>query len=209
MAQWYIPQSILGFPQHDECGEEFTPTDASRLVKVAQGVHNEKQHESPVRLEAQRVEQKDEQDPNLVDWEIDDPEKSLNWSTSAKCLNLGLVSFFRFLTPLASSMVAPVTWLILRDFGANNEKIGSSIVSIYVLAYALGPLVLSPLSELYGRLPLHHVNNALFTLWNLGAALSPNIGALLAFRLLAGLAGSCPVTTGNGSIADTVAKERP
>lgn len=105
-------------------------------------------------------------------------------------------------------MVAPVTGLILRDFDTNNETIGSFIVSIYVLGYALGPLVLSPLSEMYGRLPLYHFNTALFTLWNLGAALSPNVGALLAFRLLTGLAGSCPVTIGNSSIADTVAKER-
>lgn len=150
----------------------------------------------------------DEKDPDLVDWEENDPEQPLNWSTSAKCLNLGLVSFFRLLTPLASSMVAPVTGLILRDFGSDNETIGSFIVSIYILGYALGPLVLSPLSEVYGRLPLYHINNALFTFWNLGAALSPNIGAVLAFRLLGGIAGSCPVTIGNGSIADCVRRER-
>lgn len=167
---------------------------------------------TPSRNEAQesdiREKGHDRKDPDLVDWAPDDPERPINWSTSAKCLNLGLVSFFRFLTPLASSMVAPVTGEILRDLDTDNETIGSFIVSIYILGYALGPLVLSPLSELYGRLILYHVNNTLFTLWNLGAALSPNVGALLAFRLLAGLAGSCPVTIGNGSIADCVAKEQ-
>lgn len=208
MGQWSFQQITSDRPQQNAYRENPTPSDTSGSVKTSQGVPVEYQHENTVPLEAQKDEQKDENDSNKVDWKAGDPERPLNWSTSAKCLNLGLVSFFRFLTPLASSMVAPVTGLVLRDFDTDNETIGSFIVSIYVLGYALGPLVLSPLSELYGRLPLYHVNNALFTLWNLGAALSPNVGALLAFRLLAGLAGSCSVTIGNGSIADTVVKRR-
>jgi hypothetical protein len=200
-------QSRTVCPQHDAC-YELALYNGPDSTKAPQYALRGKQYQSPVPLDAQPLEQEDEQDLNLVDWKIDDPERPLYWSTSAKCLNLGLVSFFRFLTPLASSMIAPVTGPILKDFNTDNETIGSFIVSIYVLGYALGPLVLSPLSEMYGRLPLYHVNNALFALWNLAAALSPNVGALLAFRLLAGLAGSCPVTIGNGSIADTVAKER-
>lgn len=146
--------------------------------------------------------------PDLVDWEINDPERPVNWSNSKKCSNLGLVFFFRFLTPLASSMVAPVTGLIQSDFSLQSDTIASFIVSIFILGYAVGPLVISPLSEVYGRRPLYHINNVLFTLWNLGAALSPTWGAVLAFRLLSGLAGSCSVTIGSGSIADCVRKER-
>jgi hypothetical protein len=205
MGPWNFQQSVADRRQQNACHEA---SIASASAKASQDVPNENNYEGSVPLEAQQAEQKDEQDSNLVDWKIEDPENPMNWPTSAKCLNLGLVSFFRFLTPLASSMVAPVTGLILKDFDTSNEMIGSFIVSIYVLGYALGPLVLCPYSEMYGRLPLYHVNNALFTFWNLGAALSPNVCALLAFRLLAGIAGSCPVTIGNGSIADTVAKEQ-
>jgi hypothetical protein len=146
--------------------------------------------------------------PDLVDWETDDPERPVNWSNPKKCVNLGLVFFFRFLTPLASSMVAPVTGLIQSDLGLDSDTIASFIVSIFILGYAVGPLVISPLSEVYGRRPLYHVNNVLFTCWNVGAALAPTWGAVLAFRLLAGLAGSCSVTIGSGSIADCVRKER-
>jgi len=147
-------------------------------------------------------------DLNLIDWAIDDPERPLNWSNTKKWRNLGIISFFRLLTPLASSMVAPATNTVLEDFGSTNRTIGSFIVSIYILGYALGPLVVAPMSEIYGRLPVYHVNSMLFCLWNLCSALAPNIGSLLAFRLLAGLAGSCPVTIGNGSIADCVRKEK-
>jgi hypothetical protein len=207
MCSWNFQQSTSVRSGHNGC-HELAHNDVLGSGEPSQNAFREKHYRRPILVEAQQSEQDDGQDSNLVDWKIDDPERPLNWSTSAKCLNLGLVSFFRFLTPLASSMVAPVTGLILRDFDTDNQTVGSFIVSIYVLGYALGPLVLSPLSEMYGRLTLYHANNALFTLWNLGAALSPNVGALLAFRLLAGLAGSCPVTIGNGSIADTVAKER-
>lgn len=101
--------------------------------------------------------------PDLVDWAIDDPDRPVNWSNSKKCMNLGLVFFFRFLTPLASSMVAPVTGLIQSDLGLGRDIIASFIVSIFILGYAVGPLVISPLSEVYGRRPLYHVNNVLFT----------------------------------------------
>lgn len=151
--------------------------------------------------------QDDRSSPDPVVWAPNNPERPINWKNQAKCLNLGLICFFRFLTPLASSIIAPAAYLLLEDLGSDSETIGSFVVSIYVLGYALGPLVLSPLSELYGRLPVYHISNILFTIWNMATALSPNIGAVLAFRLLAGLAGSCPVALGNGSIADCVTRE--
>ncbi|KAF2210121.1 hypothetical protein CERZMDRAFT_113546 [Cercospora zeae-maydis SCOH1-5] len=146
--------------------------------------------------------------PDDVYWTESDPRNPQNWSTTKVWCNLGIISFFRLLTPLASSMMAPVITLVLQDLGTSNETIGSFAVSIYILGYAIGPLILAPLSEIYGRLPVYHANSILFTIWNLACALSPNIGALLACRFLGGLAGSSPVTIGNGSIADCVRKEK-
>lgn len=143
-------------------------------------------------------------DPNIVDWEgEDDPARPINWTTKRKWFNMGIVSAITFLTPLASSMVAPGVPLILRDFHNSSYTIGSFVVSIYVLGYALGPLVIAPLSEVYGRVPVYHTCNVLFTLWTLACALAPDIGSLLFFRLCAGIAGSCPITIGGGSISDT------
>lgn len=143
------------------------------------------------------------EDPNIVDWEgEDDPARPLNWSTKRKWFNMAIVSAITFLTPLASSMVAPGVPLILRDFNSSSFTIGSFIVSIYVLGYALGPLVIAPLSEVYGRVPVYHTCNVLFTIWTLACALAPDVGSLLFFRLCAGIAGSCPITIGGGTISD-------
>lgn len=66
----------------------------------------------------------------------------------------------------------------------------------------IGPLVLSPLSEIYGRLDIINYANLFFAVSHVGAALSPNIGALLAFRLLSGLGGSACLSVGGGIITD-------
>lgn len=65
-----------------------------------------------------------------------------------------------------------------------------------------GPLVLAPMSELYGRAIIYHVGNVLFILFTVGCALSTNMGMLIAFRFLAGLVGAGPITIGGGTIAD-------
>lgn len=66
----------------------------------------------------------------------------------------------------------------------------------------MGPLVLSPLSEIYGRRPILNYANAFMTVWQLGCALSPNIGALIIMRFLGGLGGSACLAIGGGVIAD-------
>ena len=107
----------------------------------------------------------------------------------------------------ASSMVAPGTLNILRDFNETSITLGSFIVSIYILGYALGPLFIAPMSELYGRLPIYHACNAMFVAWTLACAFAPNLGALLAFRFFQGAVGVCPLTIGSGTIADLIPSE--
>lgn len=82
------------------------------------------------------------------------------------------------------------------------------MVSVFLLGYCFGPLVIAPLSEMYGRLPLYHACNILFCIFSIACALSQSVGQLIAFRFLAGTAGSSPLTLGGGSIADMIPKER-
>lgn len=71
-------------------------------------------------------------------------------------------------------------------------------------------MFIAPLSEMYGRMPVYHTCNILFVIWNLACTVAPtnSIGALLVFRLLAGIAGSCPITIFAGSIADVFKQEQ-
>lgn len=69
-------------------------------------------------------------------------------------------------------------------------------------------LVVAPLSEMYGRLPLYHTCNCLFVIFNIACALSINLDMLIAFRFLAGSVGSAPLALGGGTIADTMSTQQ-
>jgi MFS family permease len=60
----------------------------------------------------------------------------------------------------------------------------SEIRSIYILAYATGPLLVSPLSEIHGRLWILQLSNLTLFIFNLGCAFAPNEAALITFRFL-------------------------
>ncbi|PNY28265.1 major facilitator superfamily transporter [Tolypocladium capitatum] len=152
----------------------------------------------------------EEGDPNVVDWDgPDDPANPQNWSHLWKWGNIVVLAVITFNVPLASTMLAPGVPRLLEDFGTNNQSLATFVVSVYILGLAAGPLVLAPMSELYGRVIIYHVGNVLFIIFTLGCALSTNINMLIAFRFLSGLVGAGPITIGGGSIADlTTLKQR-
>lgn len=112
------------------------------------------------------------------------------------------VSFFTFISPVASSMVAPGLVDIGRDLNISGSLEQALVLSIFVAAYALGPLVWGPLSELYGRTIIIQVSNFWFLLFNLGCGLARTEGQMIAFRFLAGIGGSAPLAIGGGLLSD-------
>ncbi|KAF1920046.1 major facilitator superfamily domain-containing protein [Ampelomyces quisqualis] len=82
------------------------------------------------------------------------------------------------------------------------------VVSVYILGFAIGPLIIAPMSELYGRIWVYNVSNLFFVVFNVACAVSNSMGMLIAFRFLAGCAGSAPLTLGGGTIADMFAPQQ-
>ena len=109
--------------------------------------------------------------------------------------------------PLASAMFAPGVPLVEKTFHFTNSNLATFVVSIFVLGFAVGPLVIAPLSETYGRQPVYIISMFFFVICQLACALSTNVGMLLAFRFLAGCAGSTPVTIGGATIGDMFPKK--
>jgi MFS family permease len=105
-------------------------------------------------------------------------------------------------------MFAPGVPQLVKDFSVTNTELSSFVVSVYLLGYCFGPLLLAPLSEIYGRRYLYHGCNILYVIWTVACAVAPEIGSLVVFRFFAGFAGSCPLTIGAGSIADMYPQEK-
>lgn len=143
-------------------------------------------------------------DNNVVGWESqDDPDMPLNFPQSRKWLYVSLLACITFMTPFASSILAPALGDMEKDFenGEITTK-GSLPVSIFLLGYAVGPLFLSPLSEIYGRNVIMLSASAWFCVWLIGCALAPNLDSLIFFRFLCGVGGSACQTIGGAIIAD-------
>ena len=105
-------------------------------------------------------------------------------------------------------MFAPAVADVLAEFNSDNTTLGSFAVSIFILGYMVGPLVIAPMSELYGRVPVYHICNVVFLVFTIACAASRTLPQLFVFRFLAGLAGSCPMTIGSGTAADMVTREK-
>lgn len=99
-------------------------------------------------------------------------------------------------------MFAPGVADLALEFGVTNTIVVLMTVSIYVLGFALGPLILAPLSELYGRLIVYHFCNLGYIGFTFGCAFSTNVAMFLVFRFLAGTMASGPLSVGGGTVAD-------
>lgn len=99
------------------------------------------------------------------------------------------------MTPFASSILSPAIDILNEEFADDNAIIGSMTVSIYLLGYAVGPVFIAPLSEMYGRKPVLSVANVFFCLWQVGCALAPNIAALVIFLFFSGVGGAASLVS--------------
>lgn len=153
----------------------------------------------------------------------EDPANAQNWSKFKKAVNLGIVSILAFITyvhevvcplsrqqtdhayrPLESSVIVPGVPLLQEDFHEARRPVSSLVVSIFVLGFAFGPLLLSPLSELYGRRLLFNISNVVTLCFSIASASAHNIASFIVFRFIAGSFGAGPMNIGGGSIADQI-----
>ncbi|KAK9468390.1 major facilitator superfamily domain-containing protein [Lipomyces arxii] len=142
-------------------------------------------------------------DPELVTWDgPDDPENPRNWPRSKKWRSTIAMSMYNFLGPFSSSILSPAVPSIAAAFGVTNVSVSAMIMTIFVLAWAVVPLFVAPLSEIFGR--RHTLRTCVFVLliFNIACGLAKNLTQMLVFRFLAGAGGGGPLAIGAGVVAD-------
>ncbi|KAF7561454.1 hypothetical protein G7046_g2679 [Stylonectria norvegica] len=194
----------------DEAGERKRRASISRrnsMALASDGIDLEKHTHGGV--SSGGGDDDDDDDSNVVWWDSDsDPQNPYNWARWRKLLNCVLISSLTFVTPLASSMFAPGVPELMVEFESKSTEMASFCVSVYILGFAAGPLVFAPMSELYGRVIVYHCCNVGFIVFIIACAKAPSLSALVAFRFLSGIFGSCPITNGGGTIADMIVQEK-
>lgn len=129
-----------------------------------------------------------------------DPENPQEWSRSFKWAITLILTWMAFNVTFCCCSVVPIAAGIVRDLDGKNGSQGAQssgadasryssvlLVTIWELGESAGPLLIAPLSEMFGRYPVLNVCNTLFAVVTLLSALSPTTPILIMYRALSGL----------------------
>lgn len=180
-------------------------SDAS-VVKVQQNSTVEEKEARQLSTENKSEENGDV----LITWNgYDDPENPKNWSTMRKWKAIFAMSSFAFMSPLSSTIIAPALPAIASSFNITQSAVQKMVLSILLLGFALGPLVASPLSEIYGRVRVVQSWNLLYIVFNAACGGVQTKEAIIILRFMAGACGSATLGIGGGTLSDLFkAKDR-
>jgi hypothetical protein len=146
--------------------------------------------------------------PNIVDWSgPKDPENPRNWSKAYKLTNVIVISLSVLYTNLATTMFAPGAAIMQREFGFRSSTVEVLTITMASLGFALGQLLIPPMSEVFGRMPIYRTSSVFYMGFTAGCARSTNVAEFLVFRLLTGMAAASYMSTGGGTVADLLPKE--
>ncbi|KAL4871536.1 hypothetical protein BDV12DRAFT_194299 [Aspergillus spectabilis] len=130
-----------------------------------------------------------------------DPSNPKDWHTSRKWAVTDVLSATGFNRIMVSTIMAPALSTIAREFDMNSAE-SAMALSIYLLATAFGPLIIGPLSEVYGRKPILHASNLWFLVWNMVCGFANSKEILIASRFLAGFGASAIYALASGVLGD-------
>ncbi|OAL19996.1 hypothetical protein AYO20_11569 [Fonsecaea nubica] len=145
-----------------------------------------------------------EKSVHLVGWDgPDDVENPLNFSGVKKGVITALTCVYTWAIYVGSSIYTSSQPGIEHHFGVDNFQ-SSFGLAIYVLAYGLGGLLFSPLSEVpsIGRNPPYAISGALFVVLCVPTSLVDNYAGLMVLRFLLGFMGSPCLATAGATLGD-------
>ncbi len=105
------------------------------------------------------------------------------------------------LQPVTTDLYLPALPLLARELAAPMSA-AQLTMSLVLLAFGFGQLLLGPLSDRFGRRPVLLGGLALHALASTGAAMSSTIGMLIAFRALQGVGLAASVVCARAMVRD-------
>lgn len=101
----------------------------------------------------------------------------------------GLIGALAALPPLSIDMGLPALGILQSDLGATATE-ASGTLSLFLYGFAVGQLVMGPLSDRFGRRPVMLVGLAIYAVFGMACAVAWSPGWLLFFRLIEGVGAS-------------------
>ncbi|KAK7993698.1 MFS multidrug transporter [Apiospora arundinis] len=116
-----------------------------------------------------------------------DAENPQEWTPAYKWAVVGMLAFMSFTVTFTCIAVVPIATRITTDLGDSRQSSSVLLVTIWELGEAAGPLLIGPLSELFGRYPVMNVANMGFIGATALAAVCQKAQLFIAARALTGL----------------------
>lgn len=140
----------------------------------------------------------------LVDWyTTDDPANPQNWSNKKRGFVASVIGLYTFAVYTGSAIYTTSTLGVIDHFGVSHLD-ATLPLSLYVLAYGIGPLLFAPLSEIprVGRSPVYIVTFFIFLILSIPTAAVNSFAGLLVLRFLQGFFGSPCLANGGATLQD-------
>lgn len=131
----------------------------------------------------------------------DDPQDPHNWSFAKRVPCTLLIASIGCVVGLASAIDSSAIEPASKEFHV-AEVVEACATGVFLIGFGVGALFAGPISETVGRNPVYISTLVLYMIFVMASALSPNIGAQLAFRFIGGCFASTPLTCAGGSISD-------
>jgi len=148
-----------------------------------------------------------EADPYVVDFLPGDPLNPQNWATWRRWTFLSVVAISTLAVSFCTSAYLSALPQ-LREYFQVSDLVITLGLSLFILGFALGPVVWGPMSEVYGRHKIYCVTYAILTAFNIGVATAKSMSTLVVLRFFAGAFGASPLTNSGGVIADMFVSEQ-
>ncbi|KAJ5608711.1 hypothetical protein N7528_009278 [Penicillium herquei] len=137
-----------------------------------------------------------------IKWEDGDPENPRNWSVWYRSFIVFAMSFSTTVVVIYTTMYTSGVDGIKNDFNISSDIIVLLGLTTNLFGLAIGSVILSSLSEVYGRRLVYLISVTLFALMILPVALAKNIEAVLICRFFAGFFGGAWIASAPGSVTD-------
>lgn len=128
-------------------------------------------------------------------------EDARDYPKTTKLFIVFIIAFAAITGPMGTSIMLPAIQDVADSLDTTTTVVNVS-VGIYLISLGIFPLWWSALSETLGRRTIYVISFSLFLAFSIGSALSPSIGALIAFRVLCGGCSASVQAVGAGTIGD-------
>ncbi|KAJ2237745.1 hypothetical protein H4R99_000728 [Coemansia sp. RSA 1722] len=129
------------------------------------------------------------------------------FSSKTRAMIVIITALTGLVSPLSANMYYPSIQKVRDDLNTTQTSI-TWTVTAYVIAMAIFPLLWSNMADQIGRKPVYALSMLIYTCGSIGCALSHNLPALIASRIIQSAGSSAVQGAGAGTISDIYPREK-